>query len=130
MSEENYGIDVDYNTRLGIQNDDSLTLSLFGYLKYKGISVIKASCPVVRYNDQVVEMSTRLLPNNNDMESTFDDIYQEMTKGKFKTVFLYEIKIRYIFISCGIYDSEFKVITKGEPELKQHGYIRYGVINE
>ncbi len=131
MSEEICGIDVDYNSRMVMAVDgDSLTASLFEYLKYKEVNVVKATYPVIKYDNQVVEMMTISLPKSDDMSYIFDGIYQHIMESKPKTVFIYMMKINYMFGKEAVYDDEFNISSEGEPILRTHGILRYGVINE
>ena len=124
MNEEMYGIETDYNSIMMMVDGDSLTASLFEYLRYKKLNVVKASMPVVKYNDEVVHMKSYKLIVSNDMKDVFGDVYRMITEMNPKIVILYKIKNNYNFSKkIGVDEMEI------EPTLKYSRVVRLGVIS-
>ena len=124
--EEIVGIDLDYDPKkIIISGDtDTLTASLIGFLRYKGLDVFKSIAPVIKYKGHVVSMWSYKLMSDVSIEDNFEDIYSLLIKDNSKYMFIYTMKQKYTFIQP--IDDKYQPV--GEPHLHENRIVRLGVI--
>lgn len=124
--EEIVGIDLDYDPKkIIIYGDtDTLTASLIGFLRYKGLDVFKSIAPVIKYKGHVVSMWSYKLISDVSIEDNFEDIYSLLIKDNSKYMFIYTMKQKYTFIQ--LIDDKYQPV--GESYLHENRTVRLGVI--
>lgn len=124
--EEIVGIDLDYDPKKIIifGDTDTLTASLIGFLRYKGLDVFKSIAPVIKYKGHVVSMWSYKLMSDVSIEDNFEDIYSLLIKDNSKYIFIYTMKQKYTFIQP--IDDKYQPV--GEPHLHENRIVRLGVI--
>ena len=123
---ETYGVDTEYDanlTSITAHYCESLTASLYNYLKHKGITVHKAEAPVIMYEGDTVQMMTRKVLIDCPMIETFEQIYQHLVDNNIDEIFLYQFNQQYIYAQQ--VGAAYEPV--GEPVLREYRNIRYGV---
>ncbi|KFZ25613.1 MAG: hypothetical protein KQ78_02187 [Candidatus Izimaplasma bacterium HR2] len=126
LDEEIIGIDLNYDPKKIIISDDTdtLTASLIGFLRYKGLDVFKSIAPVIKYKGHVVSMRSYKLMSDVSVEDNFEDIYTSLIKDNSKYVFIYIMEQKYNFTQH--IDDKYQPV--GDPHLHEYRTVRLGVI--
>ena len=126
--EEFFNIDTTYDPKMaGLADEkDSLTGAVIAFLRSKGYVTEKATGPIVRYEGQTLEMSTRMIRHDVPMTEAFEDVFTYLSDKEFDAVIVYVMRDNYMFSQP--FGDNYEPV--GEPTLTNHRIIRLGLYRE
>jgi hypothetical protein len=118
------GVDYEYNVPPN-KSEDTLTASCISYLRDKGLTVYKATNPLVIYEDRIINMQTFLMLRG-DINEAMDEVYEKIVIKNPKIVLVHSVKQTYNFISKDV--AVKSNLSFDDSCVDEYRYIRYGVI--
>ena len=130
MTNEDFiGVDFDYETSMHYPAhdiDNELTRSLISYLRGKGVKTYKVTCPVVQYEGEQYEMTSRRLEGNGGFEASFEEVFEYILTKNARVVLMYCF-IHNISCTPEYEEETFKPI--GPPMFRETRLVRMGIIS-